>query len=57
MRDVRKIGLLVGREWSFPPAFLDEVNRRNTGVIAEYVTLGGSYMNEPVEYHVIVRSH
>ncbi len=54
MRDVRKIGLLVGREWSFPPAFLDEVNRRNTGVIAEYVTLGGSYMNEPVEYHVIV---
>ena len=24
-----KIGLLVGREWSFPPAFIDEVNRHN----------------------------
>ena len=29
-----KIGLLVGREWSFPPRFLEEVNRRNAGVTA-----------------------
>ena len=54
MSNVKKIGLLVGREWSFPPAFLEEVNQRNAGVIAEYVTLGGSFMNEPVEYDVIV---
>ena len=40
MSEVKKIGLIVGREWSFPPAFLEEVNQRNAGVIAEYVKLG-----------------
>src|SRR6516162_3848583 len=49
-----KIGLLVGREWSFPPAFLDEVQRRNAGVSAEYVKLGGTRMNEPCPYAVII---
>lgn len=49
-----KIGLLVGREWSWPPAFLEEVNRRDDGVIAEYVKLGGTTMNEPNPYRVIV---
>lgn len=49
-----KIGLLVGREWSWPPAFLEEVNRRDEGVIAEYVKLGGTTMNEPNPYRVIV---
>jgi hypothetical protein len=49
-----KIGLLVGREWSFPPAFIEEVNRRGEGVIAEYVKLGGTAMNEPNPYAVIV---
>ena len=36
-----KIGLLVGREWSFPPAFINEVARRDAGVVVEYVKLGG----------------
>ena len=49
-----KVGLLVGREWSFPPAFLEEVNRRGTGVVAEFVKLGGTRMDEPVPYTVIV---
>ncbi len=49
-----KVGLMVGREWSFPPAFIDEVNRRNEGVTAEFVKLGGTKMNEPSEYAVIV---
>lgn len=51
-----KIGVIVGREWSWPPAFIDEVNRRTpeTGVSAEYVKIGGSMMNEPVPYRVIV---
>lgn len=51
---VLKVGLLVGREWSFPPAFIEEVNRRNEGVIAEYVTLGGTRMDEPCEYAVLI---
>ncbi|GIK62392.1 MAG: glutathione synthase [Chloroflexota bacterium] len=49
-----RIGLFVGREWSWPPAFIEEVNRRNTGVIAEYVKVGGTQMNEPCPYRVIV---
>jgi len=49
-----KIGLLVGREWSFPPAFIEEVARRDQGVIAEYVKLGGTRMDEPIPYRVIV---
>lgn len=49
-----KIGLFVGREWSWPPAFIDEVNRREEGVIAEYIKIGGTLMNSPVPYRVIV---
>jgi len=49
-----KVGLMVGREWSFPPAFIEEVNGRNDGVTAEYVKLGGTRMDEPSEYAVIV---
>ena len=49
-----KVGLLVGREWSFPPAFIEEVNGRDEGVIAEYVKLGGTRMDEPNPYAVII---
>jgi hypothetical protein len=49
-----KVGLLVGREWSWPPAFIQEVNRRNEGVVAEYMKLGGVQMNAPTPYRVIV---
>jgi hypothetical protein len=49
-----KIGLIVGREWSFPPAFIEEVNRRDEGVTAEFVSLGGTRMDEEREYDVII---
>ncbi|MCO6453366.1 MAG: hypothetical protein J5I90_21470 [Caldilineales bacterium] len=49
-----KVGLLVGREWSFPPKFIEEVNGRDAGVVAEYVKLGGTRMDELVEYAVII---
>jgi hypothetical protein len=49
-----KVGLVVGREWSFPPAFIEEVNRRDQGVIAEYIKLGAPRMDEPCEYAVII---
>jgi hypothetical protein len=51
---VRKVGLLVGREWSWPPRFIDEVNGRIAGVVAEYARLGGTRMDEPVEYAVLI---
>ena len=49
-----KVGLIVGREWSFPPAFIEEVNRRDEGVVAEYVKLGAPHMDDPAEYAVII---
>jgi len=49
-----RIGLVVGREWSFPPAFIEEVNRRGEGVVAEYVKLGGTAMDDLVDYAVII---
>ncbi len=56
MKDNRKrtIGILVGREWSWPPAFLDEVNRRDAGVTAEFVRLGAPGLDDPIRYDVVV---
>jgi hypothetical protein len=50
----KRVGILVGREWSFPPAFIDEVHRRNAGVTAEFVSIGGVSMDQPCPYDVIV---
>jgi hypothetical protein len=51
-----KVGLLCGREFSFPPAFIEKVNElgKKDGVTADFVKLGGTKMNEPPEYKVIV---
>src|SRR6187200_83098 len=51
---VIKVGLLCGREWSFPPAVIEAINGRDEGVRAEFVKLGGTRMNEPVDYAVII---
>jgi hypothetical protein len=50
----RKIGILVGREWSWPPAFIDEVNGRNAGVTAEFVNLGAPPLDEAIAWDVVV---
>src|SRR6476620_57881 len=50
----KKVGLLVGREWSFPPAFIEEVNGRKAGVTAEYVSLDITKMGIPGDYDVII---
>ena len=49
-----KVGLIVGREWSFPPAFIEEVRKRDEGVVAEYVKIGAPSMTEEVPYSVII---
>ena len=51
-----KVGLLCGREYAFPPAFLDRVNTqgRSHGITAELVTLVGTKMGEASGYRVIV---
>jgi hypothetical protein len=50
------IGLLCGREYSFPPAFLERVNQlgKPHGLDAAMVKLGGTKMDEPARYRVIV---
>jgi hypothetical protein len=51
-----KIGLLCGREFSFPPAFIERVDQlgRPHGITGEMVRLGGTRMLEPSRYAVIV---
>jgi hypothetical protein len=53
---MRKVGLMCGREFSFPPAFLGRVNElgKKSGVSAEFVKLAGTKMGEAAEYRVIV---
>lgn len=53
-QNTKRIGVIVGREWSWPPRFIEEVNRRDQGVVAEFVKLGGTPMNEPNPYSVII---
>jgi glutathione synthase/RimK-type ligase-like ATP-grasp enzyme len=52
----KRVGLMCGREYSFPPAFIDRVNEkgRTSGVVAEMVKLGGTKMDQPSGYDVIV---
>ncbi|HUG52049.1 MAG TPA: hypothetical protein VMR21_00540 [Vicinamibacteria bacterium] len=49
-----RIGVLRGRENSFPEAFIAKVNSMDKGVEAEFVQLGGTKLNEPVPYRVIL---
>ena len=51
-----KIGLLCGREYAFPPAFLQRVNEVGArhGITAEFLKLTGTKMGEPSGYRVIV---
>lgn len=51
-----KVGLLCGREYSFPPAFLERVNALGAphGITAEFLSLTGTRMGEPSGYRVIV---
>jgi len=54
MAEPLRVGLIVGREWSFPPAFIEEVNRRDEGVVAELVRIEAPRMTDPVDYAVII---
>ncbi len=54
MNQPLKVGLLVGRERSFPDALIAEVNRRQAGVSAEYLQLGGVTIEDLLAYRVIV---
>ena len=51
---IKKIGLIIGREWSWPPAFMSAVSSRQAGVEAEFVLLGGTTLEDLKQYDVII---
>ena len=48
-----KIGILVGRENTFPPALIEKINSLNKGVTAEYVKIGGIQETADCPYRLI----
>ncbi|MBV6520136.1 MAG: hypothetical protein MNPFHGCM_00241 [Gemmatimonadaceae bacterium] len=54
MSQLKRVGMIVGREWSWPPEFLKEVNSRDRGVIAEFAQLGGDFHDSEVPYDVLI---
>jgi hypothetical protein len=52
---VRKVGILVGREKTFPVALIDSINERGGGeVVAEFVKVGGVRHDAPPFYDLII---
>lgn len=51
---MKRIGLLVGRERSFPDALIAEINRGNSGAKAEYVKVGPTPTSMETGYSVIL---
>ena len=56
MSDEKVVGLLIGRENTFPGPFIETVNRKGAakGVRAEMAVLGGAREIELQRYAVIV---
>jgi hypothetical protein len=51
----KTVGILVGREKTFPQALIDRINERGGGeVVAEYVKVGGVSLDEPRRYDIII---
>jgi hypothetical protein len=52
---MNRIGIIFGMEETFPPAVVDYINRLNlSNVSAEFVSVGGVRMDEPLRYRVII---
>lgn len=52
---MKKIGILFGRERSFPEAFVSRVNEiAGSGIRAEFVSIDKIFQGEPLDYAVII---
>ena len=51
---MKRVGLLVGRERSFPDALIAEIARREAGVAGEYVTIDLTRVDVPPAYEVLI---
>src|SRR5256886_5957871 len=52
---MKRVGVLVGREKTFPEALIKGINEQGRGdVIAEYIKLGGVKYDAPLQYDLVV---
>lgn len=52
---MKKVGILVGREVTFPESIIKSINERGNGeVVAEMVTVGGIRLDQELKYDVII---
>jgi len=52
---MKRVGILVGREVTFPESIINSINEKGGGdVTAEMVTVGGIRLDEPKKYDVII---
>jgi hypothetical protein len=52
---MNKVGILVGREESFPEALIESINKRGNGeTVAEFIKIGGLRYDYAREYDVII---
>jgi hypothetical protein len=52
---MKKVGILVGREQTFPESMIKSINEKSGGkVVAEMVKVGGIRLDQPLEYDVII---
>ena len=52
---MKRVGILVGREKTFPEALIRNLNERGNGAVtAEYLILGGVRFDEPPRYDLVI---
>lgn len=52
---MKRVGILVGREVTFPESIIKSINEKGGGnVIAEMITVGGIRLDEPKKYDVVI---
>lgn len=52
---MKKVGILVGREKTFPEALIKNINERGDGeVVADYIKLGGIKHDAPPAYDLVI---
>ncbi|MBX3290718.1 MAG: hypothetical protein KF855_15495 [Acidobacteria bacterium] len=52
---MKRVGILVGREVTFPESIIKSINEKSGGkVVAEMVKVGGIRLDEPKKYDVII---
>ena len=49
-----RVGLLTGRERSFPDELIAEVTRRQTGVTCAYASIDATRLDQPLREEVLV---